>query len=148
MSGPGPDLNEYPAAPEAAVADDAGPPRMTLGAQLIRFALSGGVAGIVDFGLLLLFLHMGLPFVVAKTISFIAGTATAYLINRRWTFPAPPSRKRFLAVAALYATMFVVQVGISTFLHSQLPPERSGCCSPMWSRRVSPPPSTSWSSDR
>ena len=34
---------------------------------------------------------------VAKTLSFIAGTTTAYLINRRWTFQAPPSRARFMA---------------------------------------------------
>lgn len=90
--------------------------------QLFRFAVSGGLSAIVDFGLLLVFLHLGLPFAVAKTISFIAGTTTAYLINRRWTFQAAPNRARFLAVAALYAVMFIVQVGISTGLHSQLPP--------------------------
>ncbi len=93
-----------------------------LATQLFRFAVSGGFSAMVDFGLLLVFLHVGLPFVVAKTFSFIAGTTTAYLINRRWTFQAAPSRKRFLAVAALYGAMFVVQVGISTGLHSVLPP--------------------------
>ncbi|MEV5646909.1 GtrA family protein [Nocardia sp. NPDC052254] len=93
-----------------------------LATQLFRFAVSGGFSAVVDFGLLLVLLHVGLPFAVAKTISFIAGTTTAYMINRRWTFQATPSRTRFLAVAVLYGSMFVVQVGISTALHRVLPP--------------------------
>ncbi|MCM6776837.1 GtrA family protein [Nocardia sp. CDC159] len=64
---------------------------------------------------------VGLPVAVAKSISFIAGTTTAYLINRRWTFRAEPSRKRFLAVVALYAVTFAVQVGINQILFYALP---------------------------
>ena len=63
--------------------------------------------------LYVLFLHLGLNVNVAKTLSFIAGTTTAYLINRRWTFQAPPSRSRFVAVVLLYAVTYAVQVGIN-----------------------------------
>lgn len=89
--------------------------------QATRFIVSGGLAAAVDFGLLLALLHIGLFFAAAKTASFVVGTTIAYLINRRWTFKAPPHRARMLAVAALYAVMFCVQVGISTVLHAVLP---------------------------
>ncbi|MCP2294729.1 putative flippase GtrA (transmembrane translocase of bactoprenol-linked glucose) [Nocardia amikacinitolerans] len=86
--------------------------------QIIRFTLTGGLSALVDFGLYVLLLNvLGLPVSVAKSIGFIAGTTTAYLINRRWTFQAPPSRARFAAVVALYATTFAVQVGINQVLY-------------------------------
>ena len=67
-------------------------------------------------GLLLLLMHVGLGHTPAKSLSFVAGTLTAYLINRRWTFAAEPSKARFLAVMGLYAVMFGVQVGLFSLL--------------------------------
>ncbi len=86
---------------------------LSLKTQVLRFILTGGLSAIVDYGLNML-LHFGLGMQpdLAKTLSFIAGTLTAYLINRRWTFQAPPSKARFIAVMGLYALTFVVQVGI------------------------------------
>lgn len=82
--------------------------------QVLRFVLTGGFSAVVDFGLYLtLYKVAGLQVDAAKAISFVAGTVTAYLINRRWTFAAAPSRSRFVAVMALYALTFVVQVGIN-----------------------------------
>ncbi|WP_156370579.1 GtrA family protein [Nocardia arizonensis] len=85
--------------------------------QIIRFTVTGGLSAVVDYGLyLFLKIVVGLPTSGAKAISFVAGTTTAYLINRRWTFQAPPSRARFVAVVALYATTFGVQVGINQLM--------------------------------
>ncbi|NKY29497.1 GtrA family protein [Nocardia gamkensis] len=90
----------------------------------MRFTLTGGFSAVVDYGLYSLLLNLvGLPVIVAKSISFVAGTTTAYLINRRWTFQAPPSRARFLAVVALYAVTFAVQVGINNLFYFTLPGE-------------------------
>ncbi|MGE2691729.1 GtrA family protein [Mycolicibacterium pulveris] len=92
-------------------------PNLTLGTQVWRFVVTGGFSAIVDFGLYVVLLAVGLHVNVAKTIGFIAGTTTAYLINRRWTFQAPPSTARFLAVCALYATTYAAQVGINYLLY-------------------------------
>lgn len=93
-------------------------PNLSLTTQAWRFVVTGGLSAVVDFGLYVLFLWLGLHVNVAKTLSFIAGTTTAYLINRRWTFQAPPSRARFIAVVALYAVTYGVQIGINFVFYS------------------------------
>ena len=90
----------------------AAPTRPELRTQLVRFVITGGLSAVVDFGLLNLFMALGLGYNLAKALSFVAGTTTAYLINRRWTFRAEPSKRRFLAVVALYLVTFAVQVGL------------------------------------
>lgn len=86
--------------------------RLALRTQLFRFVVTGGLSAIVDFGLLNAFMALGLGYTWAKACSFVAGTTTAYLINRRWTFRAEPSKRRFAAVVALYGLTFAVQVGL------------------------------------
>ncbi|MFF0541595.1 GtrA family protein [Nocardia thailandica] len=109
---------------EIPVVDEPGGTDVDLKTQIVRFTLTGGFSAIVDYGIYSLLLYaVGLPVSVAKAISFVCGTTTAYLINRRWTFKAEPSRARFLAVIALYALTFAVQVGINAALYFALPDE-------------------------
>jgi putative flippase GtrA len=90
------------------------PAHLSLKTQLIRFVLTGGFSAIVDFGLyFLLYKVADLQVDLAKAIGFVAGTLTAYLINRRWTFGAQPSRSRFVKVMVLYGLTFAVQVGLN-----------------------------------
>jgi putative flippase GtrA len=94
-------------------------PNLSLATQAWRFIVTGGFSAVVDFGLyLVLYKLVGMQPDLAKTIGWMAGTTTAYLLNRRWTFQAPPSRTRLAAVWALYLTTFIVQVGLNhLFLH-------------------------------
>lgn len=104
----------------ARVSDPQAPARAPLARQLTRFVISGGISAVVDFGLLNLLMAVGLGPSLAKALSFIAGTTTAYLINRRWTFEADPSKRRFAAVVALYGLTFAVQVGLWTLCYPWL----------------------------
>ncbi|MDQ7991524.1 MAG: GtrA family protein [Propionicimonas sp.] len=94
--------------------------RLPLGTQLLRFVVTGGLSAVVDYGLLVALMAWGLDHNLAKALSFVAGTTTAYLINRRWTFQAGPSKRRFAAVVALYALTFAVQVGLFAVLYPWL----------------------------
>jgi putative flippase GtrA len=94
--------------------------QLSLRDQLVRFVITGGLSAVVDFGLLVILMHFGLGHTPAKALSFIAGTTTAYLINRRWTFRAEPSKRRFVAVVLLYALTFALQVGLFSIIYSAL----------------------------
>ncbi len=97
-------------------AEHLAPERLPLRTQLTRFVVSGGFSALVDFGLLVALMALGLGHNPAKALSFVAGTTTAYLINRRWTFQAGPSKRRFAAVVILYGVTFLLQVGLFAVL--------------------------------
>jgi putative flippase GtrA len=98
--------------------------RLRLSTQLTRFVLVGGVAAMVDYGSYQALLALGLWVHLAKACGFVAGTTTAYLINRRWTFQSQGGRAQLASVMALYGITFVVQVGMNAVLLAMLPPMR------------------------
>lgn len=95
--------------------------RLRLSTQLTRFILVGAVAFVVDLSSYQTLLAIGLYVHLAKALAFIAGTTTAYLINRRWTFQGKGGRAEYASIMALYGITFVVQVGMNAVMLAVLP---------------------------
>ncbi|CAM3683262.1 GtrA family protein [Kibdelosporangium persicum] len=84
--------------------------------QLTRFVLVGGLAAIVDYGSYQALVALGTWVHLAKAISFILGTTTAYLLNRRWTFNATGGAAPVAKFMLLYTVTFFVNVGVNALM--------------------------------
>jgi putative flippase GtrA len=103
--------------------EPAAPAQLGLVAQLSRFVAVGVLSALVDFGAYQALLALGTWVHAAKAVSFILGTTTAYLLNRRFTFTGDTGgRNRFAAFVALYATTFAINVGMNALALALLPP--------------------------
>jgi putative flippase GtrA len=68
---------------------------------------------VVDFGSLHLMIALGVQEDLTRALSFLLGSTTAYLLNRRWTFPSRRDTREVVAVAVVYALTFVLILGIN-----------------------------------
>lgn len=102
--------------------------------QLSRFIVVGGVSGLVDYGIYQGLLHLDVYVHLAKAISFICGTTTAYLLNRRFTFAASATAGGgpFVKFLVLYAVTFCVNVGMNALALRLLPDGLPGETSIAW----------------
>ncbi|EHR48665.1 putative membrane protein [Saccharomonospora marina XMU15] len=91
--------------------------------QVFRFVLIGGFCALVDSGIYWLLLEAGMWVHLAKAISFIAGTTTAYFLNRRFTFTAAQKggAGQLGGFVLLYTVTFFVNVGTNALALHLLP---------------------------
>jgi putative flippase GtrA len=91
--------------------------------QLTRFVMVGGFCALVDSGIYWLLLQAGTWVHLAKALSFIAGTTTAYFLNKRFTFQGAGDRGAAQAggFALLYTVTFFVNVGTNAAMLRLLP---------------------------
>lgn len=98
------------------------PAQPGLAAQLGRFVAVGALSALVDFGAYHALLALGTWVHLAKAISFILGTTTAYLLNRRFTFTATEGGSaRFAGFVLLYVTTFLINIGMNALMLAVLP---------------------------
>ncbi|QYN39939.1 GtrA family protein [Pseudonocardia sp. DSM 110487] len=87
-----------------------------------RFVAVGALSALVDFGGYHALLALGTWVHLAKAISFILGTTTAYLLNRRFTFTATAGGSaRFAGFVLLYGTTFAINIGMNALMLAVLP---------------------------
>ena len=88
-------------------------PRSLPVGQIARFVAVGGASYVFNLGTYSLGIWIGLPYLLAATISFAIGFAFNFLANRHWTFVAGGSQAggqfvRFSCVAALVLALDLV----------------------------------------
>lgn len=56
--------------------------------RFMRFAAVGGIGTVVDFSALILLKEaIGLPLLLANSLSYLAGVGNNFTLNRAWTYP-------------------------------------------------------------
>lgn len=90
--------------------------------QLVRFAVIGGFCALLDLGTYTLLRAIGLDYApwdtVARAISFIVGTTTAFFLNRKFTFSAgrKSGKGQIGGFVLLYGVTFFVAVGVNALM--------------------------------
>lgn len=84
--------------------------------QFIRYTLVGGVAFVVDFGLLFALTEcMHLHYLLSATLSFIMGLFVNYLISTYWVFKNSKVKNRKVEFI-LFGLIGVVGLGLNNIL--------------------------------
>lgn len=83
--------------------------------QLIRYTIVGGLAFVVDFGLLFVLTeYAGLHYILSATCSFLAGLLVNYYISTAWVFESSIKSKQI--EFTLFALIGVVGLGLNDLL--------------------------------
>jgi putative flippase GtrA len=113
--------DETPRAAQVTAPDEPAGRRDGLVDQLVRFVAVGLLGAVVDLTVYTVSLHLGLWTTAARALSFLCGTTTAYVLNRRWAFQVEGSAKRATGFALLYTTTFFVILGVNALALAVLP---------------------------
>jgi putative flippase GtrA len=83
--------------------------------QLFRYTFVGGIAFLVDFGLLLFFKEVvGLHYILSASLSFIAGLFVNFIISIYWVFT------EFKNISKKLEFLYVAMIGIVGLLLTDL----------------------------
>lgn len=89
--------------------------------EILKFLVGGGSAVIVD-AVLYAILKMYIDFSAAKAISYIAGAAVGFVINKLWTFESKNFKiAEILKYIILYICSALANTGVNKFVLWLLP---------------------------
>ena len=84
--------------------------------QLFRYCFVGGLAFLVDYGLLVFLTEVvGLHYLVSATISFIAGLVVNYFLSTSWIFRKSKLENKW-AEFLIFAFIGIIGLGLNNLL--------------------------------
>ena len=90
--------------------------------QFGRFVVVGASNTLLSLAVYLLLLAVGVPYLVSAALGFAVGAANGYLLNRWWTFSAPPASPRQVgAYLTVQVVGLLITVGVVGLLHGHAP---------------------------
>jgi len=89
----------------------------TLSRQMQRFLFSGLSAVATDSLVYYLLVLLHLTYSPAKTISFLAGTIVAYILNKFYTFE---KKERSFSETVLFLTLYLLTMGVNVGVNATI----------------------------
>ena len=87
--------------------------------QILRFAVVGGIAFVIDFGLLLLLTeYVGFNYLLSATISFIVSVIVNYLLSIAWVFTSAKGQAKSKTKSAIQIVLFFVLSTCGLFINN------------------------------
>ena len=84
--------------------------------QLFRYLFVGGLAFVVDYGLLVFLTEvLGLHYLISATISFIAGLIVNYFLSTSWIFRKSKLENKWLEFL-IFSIIGVIGLGLNNLL--------------------------------
>jgi putative flippase GtrA len=92
------------------------PEVMALIGQLVRYAITGGLASIVNIGVYhVLAARFGLDPNLAWTAGFVAAMLVGYIIHSRWSFRGHGTRDNLARTGGRFLIVSMVSFGLNSF---------------------------------
>ncbi|MDR0957542.1 MAG: GtrA family protein [Candidatus Nomurabacteria bacterium] len=99
-------------------------PKNLMSDSRVRFVLVGGFNTALDFGIMNALMMIGLPQLVANTISTGISMVSSFLLNKKWTFRAKGKNyKREVALFFIFTIIgiWIIQNGVIWLLGNIVP---------------------------
>ena len=81
--------------------------------QLVRYALTGGLATIVNIGVYWILAHRGLDPNAAWTVGYIAAVLVGYVVHSRWSFRGHGRRDNLARTGGRFVIVSLVSFGLN-----------------------------------
>jgi putative flippase GtrA len=83
--------------------------------RFIRFVMVGGVNTAASYGFYAAYLYVGIPYIIAGTLSFVTSIFFNYFITRRFVFDKPTHKHTFLYYFVSYGVLYFFSIVLLWF---------------------------------